>query len=302
MISGRKLIALSIALVVLTLTFGVASSASANDDAVNCYTQRVAGGGPAVHNPLAPNGVVLPVVGQVVGGEDPCADLHQTVVFIGTADLSDGLNFIGTSSGAAGGSFNFNGVCVLVNWDDPTGSTVPGNCNFPPGAATGTYGAPGAAGRNPILGPVGDALAGVPIAGPALAIDPSTQASCFNSSGSGNFFFWANGFDGMGGYYTASYNWNGNLDNLRGNISDPAGFNHDFDAKVVTGADPAAIDGGLFSKQQFTAYNAFDATDAGCLQKTANLGANDYSGATGLNDLLLVGTATWDARTPSVTR
>jgi len=296
-------IGLAVAIAALGLMFG--HSASADVDVINCNTQQLLGTGPAVHNPLAPNGLVLPVLGKVVGGEDPCADLNQTLVFVGTADISNGVNFIGTSSGAAGGNFNFTGDCVMVNWSSPLGSAIPSkrllpiDCTFVPGATTGTYTAPGA-GRNPILGPVGDALSAAPVAGPALAIDPATQASCFNSSGSGSSVFTPHGIDGSTGNYTSTYSWSGSLDNLRGTIVDPATVSHTFDAKIQTAADPAALAGGLYPKSQFTAYDAFDATDAGCLQKTAALGVNDPTGKTGLNDILIVGTATWDSRTPSL--
>jgi hypothetical protein len=297
-------VGLAVAIAALGLMFGHSASA-ADVDVINCNTQQLGGTGPAVHNPLAPNGLVLPVLGKVVGGEDPCADLNQTLVFVGTADISNGVNFIGTSSGAAGGSFNFTGDCVMVDWASPA-STAAGvkhllpvtDCSFVPGATSGSYTAPGA-GRNPILGPVGDALGG-PV--PALGIDPAGQASCFNSSGSGSSVFTTHGLDGSVGSYPSSYSWSGSLNNLRGNINDPAGNSHVFDAKIETGADPAALAGGLYPKAPLTghAYDAFDATDAGCLQKTANLGANDATGVTGLNDILIVGTATWDSRTPSL--
>jgi len=306
----RKFLGVGVAVAIATAGLMMGHAASAADvDVINCSNQQLLGTGPAVHNPLAPNGLVLPVLGKVVGGEDPCADLNQTLVFVGTADISNGVNFIGTSSGAAGGSFNFNGECVMVNWSSPAGSAVLTHdlpvvssitsCKFVPGATTGTYTAPGS-GRNPILGAVGDGLAGAPAVGPALAIDPSTQASCFNSSGLGSSVFIPHGVDGSTGNYTSSYSWSGSLDNLRGDIRDPGGFDHQFDAKIQTGADPAALAGGLYPKSQFTTYDAFDATDAGCLQKTAALGANDATGATGLNDILIVGTATWDSRTPSL--
>jgi hypothetical protein len=303
----RKFVGFSVAvLLAASGIFGVATSASASVTVITCDPNG--GPGTVAGQTLPQNpGVSVPVLGKVVGPENPCANLNQTLVFVGTADISNGVNFIGTSSGAAGGNFNFTGECVLVNWSSPARSAVlthgapvvsgVTSCTFVPGATTGTYTAPGA-GRNPILGPVGDAIgANVPVAGPALAIDPAAQASCFNSSGSGSSVFTANGVD----TYSSTYSWDGSLNNLRGSISDPSGTSHVFDAKIETAADPAALAGGLYPKTpQAGAYDAFDATDAGCLQKTAALGVNDPSGRTGLNDILIVGTATWDSRTPSL--
>jgi hypothetical protein len=299
----RKSFALGITIAIVAAGVMTGRSASASDiDVIDCHNQAVLGTGPAVHNPFAPNGLQLPALGTVVGPEDPCADLNQTLVFMGTADLSNGLNFTGTSTGAAGGVFTFYGDCAMVNWSSPTGLSglthfLPvvnqvTSCTFVNGSPgdTGTYSSPGS-GRNAIVGPLGD----------AVGVDPAGQASCLNSSGSGRSIFTPRGVDGSVGSYVANYSWSGSLDNLQGNITDPAGNDHVFDAKVEAHADPAAVEGGLYPRRPLagSGYSASDSTDAGCLQKTADLDPGmHWPGTIGLNDILIVGTATWDSRVP----
>jgi len=327
----RKFVGLSVALMLaMSGIFGIASSASANVPAITCNPSGGPGSiGGVVPVPVSNPGVTVPSAVPVLGGavlvgnQNPCADLHRTLVFIGTADISNGVNFAGNGADtngteppfgtAGGGSYNYTGDCVMVNWDSPAASAVasrnltPTDCFF--NTVNGTYSNPSQA--NPVINPVGTALGGV---NPALAFDPQLQASCFNSSGTGTATFTAKGLDraltppGTTETWTSNYNWNNSLDNLRGTISgtDSHGNNlgsHSFDAKIEAHADPAALAGGLDPKSQFTTYDAFDTTDAGCLQKTlAKLGVpgtgNANANAIGINDILIVGTSTWDTVTP----
>jgi hypothetical protein len=314
----------------------VSSPASAAPvNVIDCQTQALAGVGPAVNNPFGPNGNpalaplgqpnglivpgAVPAVGgtQVLGPQDPCAELYRTLVFVGTASISNGVNFGGTGAGTAGGTFGFDGICVMVSYEDPTDSSIPtgdptvSDCQF--GTTDGEYHNPSQ--QTPIIkqafadGPNGGEPApnGNPV-GNLLHWDPLSQASCFDSSGSGTSVFTSTSPLGAVETWTSSgYMWENGLSNLRGTIDDgPGGAPGPFafDAKIEGHADPRGT----------TVAEPLDGTDAGCLQKNLK-----YLGGTwettagplgvlfpgpnarvGLNEILIVGTASWDTRVPQV--
>jgi hypothetical protein len=319
----RKLLTLGAVLAIVPSMF-FARAAVANDAAINaidCDTQQVAGAGPEVHNPFGPGGLTVPPLGQLVGGEDPCAELYRTLVFVGTAVITNGVNFAGTGNGGSGGTYDFIGVgaegpglCVMVSWSNPADSSgVPtvADCTFQ--VTNGTYTDPDQ--PNPVIhGAFGDPADGGlnPVLGPVLKWDPSTQASCFNSSGEGIATFTSNGLSGAREVWSSDYHWTNSLDNLRGDLSGTRGPGagtpiadkdgstaFEFDAKVQTGADTLAA--ARANAAGNPNANVHDLTAAGCLEKNVNnLTAGTNNAGTGLNYILVVGTATWKLTAPQV--
>lgn len=251
----------------------------------------------------------VPVLGDVhvLGGSCTKVDPKRTLVYQGVALITNGVNFAGSGTGGAAGTYVYDGICVMVSYTSPSGSSAPtgdptiSDCQF--GTTDGEYHDPDT--PNPlfhgVLGPTVEASdlhpgtvdhtaaghTGHPPSNPPgdlLAWDPAGQVSCLNSSGSGISTFTSNGVDGTPETWSANYSWTNSLDNLKGPLTGPAGT-FEFDSKIQAHAYPVAADGPL------------DQTDAGCLQKTVN---NNGSDRTGLNDILIVGTSSWDVRAPAI--
>jgi hypothetical protein len=283
----RKLLRLGIATLIAIPAIAVwaSTSSAAPIEVIDCDN-------PPVNNPGVSIPPAVPVIGgaPVLGAQDPCAELVRTLVFVGSANISNGVNFAGTGTGAAGGSFTFDGDCVMVTWEVPPGPDVSApvdplvtTCGF--NTTSGTYGAP--TNPNPIINPVGAAIEGASPGYTGLDWAPSTQASCLNSNGSGTSSFTSDGALTPAETWTASYTWTNSLNNLRGSITKGTA-SYGFDAKIEGHADPRAAD-------------PLDKTDAGCLQKTLNALTGSASGAsTGLNTILIVGTSTWRSVVPTI--
>ncbi len=251
-----------------------------------------------------PNAV--PVLGgtEAVGPEGACAELERTLVFVGTANISNGVNFAGSYNndvnltdaaareGVAdvSGTYEFpfgtlpalgsGGICAMVDWNTPTAgvsSPVPTvtDCNFVAGGE-GSYGGPGAGGQTPIIQQLtaDSANGGLTPLGPVLRWDPTNQPSCFDSDGSGQQSFTAKMVNGPTETWSSSddagnpgdFSWDNGLDNLRGHITNANEGTFDFDAKIEAHAAP---DGALqtIAGGGKTNGDVFDSTDAGCLQK-----------------------------------
>lgn len=282
-------------------------------EVIDCGTPPVNNPGVTVPpNTAAPNGI------KVVGDQDPCAELVQTLVFVGTAGINNGVNLAGTGTGSGafgpaatatpdtptdangvptsaphadtGGTFNYIGQCVMVNWDSPADSSAPVNalvtdCTF--NTTNGEYHDPAQA--NPVANPIGAGLEGGGPGYQGLDWAPQNQASCISSSGSGTSSFSSiapvGALDPTAQVFSSTYRWNNSLSNLRGTISGPSGT-FGFDAKIQTQADPSA-------------GPPEDRTAVGCLAKTVNaLTSAGNVSTTGLNSVLVVGTATWNSTIP----
>ena len=323
-----------------------ASPSLAEQDVIDCPSNGNDPGAPVgdpVHNPPV---IVedVPVLGDVgVGEGDACAELVRTLVFVGHADIDNGVNAAGVGGtvsiqggdkpcvwnedgslatgpcdeGNNGGNFKFKGDCILVNWDDATASGVtgtPADCDFAP--TTGFYTRPNfhgtqGGGGGGLFGCIENGAGGTDAhaqcpsgwggtpsgmggldenGNTGLNFEPSGQASCTASDGVGTSTF----ISGLGqsDKWSSSYTWNNALNNLRGTIwaglptDQGSSTNYIFDAKIETQADPREVNVG---------EEPTDTTAAGCLEKTvATLNPVDSSGPrTGLNDILVVGTASW---------
>ena len=335
----------------------------ADQDVIDC-TSNGNDSGAIVGDPVHNDEVTVtsvPVVGIVgVGEGDTCAELVRTLVFIGHADIDNGVNAAGVggvsslvggnkfcawnedgtdvtpidkdgdgtvevtegngvlqddeneydqgvascNEGNNGGNFDFGGDCVLVNWDAPELSGITGvnGCLFLPtvGFYTrpnfhGTKGGGGGGLFGCIENGVGGADAHAQCQGSGtpgetgLNFEPSSQASCTASDGKGTATFSA---DGGNDKWSSKYTWNDALNNLRGTIwegqaaDESTSTNYLFDAKIETQADPRFVS---------VTAEPLDTTAAGCLEKTAALlnPVGDPDPRTGLNDVLVVGTASW---------
>jgi hypothetical protein len=268
---------------------------------------------------------------RVTGDQGVCANLYRTLVFIGVAGITNGVNFAGSYSagdlptpGTAAvteGTYDFPlaaspSICVMVDWENVdasvSGLSPVTDCAFNQNQS-GVYGGPQAGGQTPVIQQLFADTANGGLTedlGDTLAWDPANQPSCFDSDGSGEQSFTADGVRSAGpetwrssdanGNVPGNFSWDNGLSNLRGSITDTPGEQDrtfPFDAKIEAHAAPnGALIGG----------NAFDATDAGCLQKNlVKLGGSALQlGApieqTGLNYILIAGTASWEVTVPSV--
>lgn len=290
---------------------GVSGSASADILPIdNCNTK-------------VPTGSV-PRVPGIYDPADTCIKrMERTLVFVGQAILNNGVNFAGVgdpnitnSAGRkGGGNFDFDGICVMVDWQNGTGHSAPSAsapvpCVF--GTTGGHYHGPTANGNF-----VGQTLGGrtgnnldprVPVLPDAnsasgLNWNPGDQASCFNSSGGGTSAFTSKGAFGSE-TWTSSYTWTNSLNNFVGTISNGS-LTGKFNAKIRTDADPAADRVKLGDRTSNFTYNLdVDRTDAGCLDKTINEKVPAYGAGAksrlGLQALLVAGTATWDIQAPGL--
>lgn len=305
----RKLIRLgaAVALAASGLVLATGPSEAAPVNVIDCDTSDGDGGAVPGGPPSNPGVTVPPTVPElggekIVGDEDPCAEFLRTLVFVGSAGITNGVNFNGTGDGTPGGDFLFEGQCVMVNWEDPAaGSSAPvdplvTDCGFSP--VPGEYHDP--TNPNPIINPVFGAIADGSSEN-ALRWAPGDQASCLNSSGTGAASFVSNSpVQAVGGQtevWASDFGWEDDLDNLRGDVwlddgngvQDPGETAYDFDAKIHTNADPRAV-----------LLDPLDATAAGCLQKPIqNLQNQPTDATTGLNTILVAGTASWRAVVPT---
>ncbi|MBI2169293.1 MAG: hypothetical protein HYU28_07300 [Actinobacteria bacterium] len=320
----------------------------ADKDVIDCPSNGNDPGAP-IGDPVHNDPVIVedvPVLGDVgVGEGDTCAELVRTLVFVGHADIDNGVNAAGVGGtvsisggnqrcafdeagnamndgsgilneygqttglcdeGNNGGNFNFGGECILVNWDNPELSGITGvnGCAFNP--TTGFYTRPNfhgtkGGGGGGLFGCIEnggggqDAHAQCPTSWPGtpgdtgLNLEPSNQASCTASDGRGTSTFTA---DGGNDRWSSKYTWNDGLSNLRGKIwaglpaDEGTATNYIFDAKIQTQADPRSVN---------VTAEPLDTTAAGCLEKTAAIlnPLADPGPSTGLNDVLVVGTASW---------
>lgn len=268
-----------------------------------------------------------PGIGEqpVAGPGRVCAELARTLVFIGHADIDNGVNaagvggstsvgdlacafesdgtprtggptnYYGQSTGTCnendnGGNFLFGGDCLMVNWDAPdqSGAVFVNGCTFAP--TTGFYTRPNFHGEQGGAQGFQQLENGTP-GETGLGFEPPFQASCTGSDGKGIATFLANSGTDV---WSSSFQWDNSLDNLRGTIwpdADP-GNSYVFDAKVQTQADPRGVN---------VTTEPLDVSAAGCLEKTARTNAGlPLNNRVGLNSVLVVGTATWRAETPPV--
>lgn len=229
----RKFLRLGVAaLLAASGLMAVTTASSASIPVIPCP-------GPDVNPGVTVPPTVPPPLGgkELVGPEDPCADLVRTLVFVGVANITNGVNFAGTGNGtAAGGTFTFTGNlpdnpvgCAMVNWEDPDNSSAPADqptitdCFF--SLTNGTYTGPTQ--PNPIVNPIGRCIefgaqlecAASPGTPGYTGLDwaPGSQASCFNSSGSGSSSFTSVGVDGTMEIWASNgpFTWENSLDNLR---------------------------------------------------------------------------------------
>jgi hypothetical protein len=263
----------------------------------------------------------IPLTGDgVLAEEDSCAELLRTIVFVGTASITNGVNFAGNGTHQDdtlgtrthdngtpldtsddypiyGNDYVYEGTCVLVDWENVDVQAT--GCGFSEGTTFGTYGGP-TTGANGLFNPIGAGLEPESPGYTGLDWAPNDQASCTNSSGEGVSDFIASG---TGETWSSEYTWNESLSNLRGSIwnaADP-GTVYPFDAKIEAQADPR---GALADENA----NAFDFSAVGCLEKTLVNLPNGQTGSqdtnsdefTGLNSILIVGTATWHSVVPEL--
>ncbi len=294
----RKLIRLGAAVALAASGLVVAALPSEADpiEIIDCDN-------PPVNNPGQDVPDEVPELGgqKLIGDEDPCAEVLRTIVFVGSAGISNGVNFNGTGDGTPGGDFLFEGECVMVNWENPQGSSAAAHplvtdCGFAP--VLGEYHDP--TNPNPIINPVFGGVADGS-GEDAFRWAPNDQASCLNSSGTGAASFVSAGpvqlVGGTTEVWSSDFAWEDDLDNLRGDVwlddgngvQDPGETAYDFDAKINTNADPRAA-----------LIDPLDATAAGCLQKPIqNLQNQPTDADTGLNTILVTGTASWRAVVPT---
>lgn len=265
-----------------------------------------------------PTGSPIPAIPGVLNPQPTCVkSLQRTLVFVGQAILNNGVNFAGTGSGAAGGTFDFDGICVMVDWQNGTGTSAPVIGGLTPcvfGSTGGYYTKPGDKGNfvgQTLEGKTGNNLnPAIPTTPNANVFDwnPDDQASCFNSSGGGTSVFTSRGALGSE-TWTSTYTWNNSLNNFVGGIfkgtgTVPANAPR-FNAKIRTDADPAADVVKIGDRtSSFTYAIPVDRTDAGCLDKTLHQLNPAYDNVSpsriGLQALVVSGNATWDIVAPGL--
>lgn len=289
----------------------------------------VGGGGSASADPIRDNGCAnkvptgsVPAIPGLYSPADTCVKtLQRTLVFVGQAILNNGVNFAGVgdpslvnSAGkAGGGNYDFDGICVMVDWQEGTGTTAPSAaapipCVF--GTTGGHYEGPTSTGNfvgQTLEGKTGNNLnPAIPTTPNANVFgwDPNNQASCFNSSGGGTSAFTSKGAFGQE-TWTSTYTWTNSLNNFVGTINKGT-TSGKFNAKIRTDADPAADKNKLGDRtSNFTYAIDVDRTDAGCLDKTIRQHVPAYGGSlsasrVGLQALTVTGTATWDIVAPGL--